>query len=173
MIVSAKRNIKFLVVMGFIAASVAISSSALAAKPGDVFKDWVVGCEDTPGESGKQLCHIAQSITAKKTGQQLLHAMIGTVGKENKTVLILTLPLGVALPPGVRIQVDENKASVNPIEVCTKQGCRLGINLNDRMLKMMKKGRTMKVTITNIQRRPITIPMSLSGISAGLNSLKK
>lgn len=158
-------------ITGLVASSLLMSGSALAVESGKIFKDWRAQCETAP-ETGKEVCHIFQNLTTKDDGKQILNVMIGYLPNKEEPVMILTLPLGIALPPGVQIQIDEGKAARAPVETCTPQGCRVGIPVTDDFINMMKKGNTMKVTFANLKRKGLTIPVSLSGFSAGINSLK-
>ncbi len=161
-----------MVMVGLAACSLLISGASFAAEQGKVFKDWRVQCETAPG-SDTEICHIFQNLTTKEDGKQILNAMIGYLPAKDEAVMILTLPLGIALPPGIQLQIDDGKAARAPIETCTPQGCRVGVPLTKEFITTMKKGNQMKVTFANLQRKGLTVPVSLSGFSAGLKELKK
>lgn len=166
------QRIKTLASLAAITAGLAFSSAAPAAETGQVFKDWRVACEKPEGADA-DVCHIFQNLTMKENGQQILNVMVGYLPSKPEPVMILTLPLGIALPPGVQVQVDEGKTGRAPIETCTPQGCRVGIPLVDEFLTSLKMGNTLNVTFANLQRKGLSVPVSLSGFSAGMSALKK
>lgn len=147
------------------------TASAHAVKTGDQFTDWVVACEQ-PNEEIPELCHIFQNLTLKEEGVRVLHVQVGFIPDKAHPVAIFTLPLGVALPPGIRLKVDEHEPVNFPIEVCVQDGCRAGLELTPDRLNMMKRGNKANVTFANIQRQGLTVPVSLSGFTAGVNALR-
>lgn len=150
----------------------ALLSTVQAAPEQDtVFKDWKVNCDQLPGKDEK-ICHIQQLITDKENDNPIMMAAAGYLPGLELPTFIVTLPLGVLLPPGISLQVDENKSIAFPYEVCDPVGCRAGFDLKEEFLKQFKAGKEAKLTFANTQRKSITIPISLSGFSAGINSLK-
>ena len=146
-------------------------SPAHAVKMGDKFTDWVVACEQ-PDEDVPELCHIFQNLALKEGGVRVLHVQVGFIPNQTHPVAIFTLPLGVALPPGVQMKVDEHEPVNFPIEVCVQDGCRAGLELTPDRLEMMKKGDKANVTFANVQRQGLTVPVSLAGFTAGVNALR-
>lgn len=147
------------------------ASSTYAAKTGDTFKDWKIQCETPKPEVG-EICHAFQNLTMKEGGQRVLHIAVGYLPEKENPVAIFTLPLGMALPPGVQLQVDEGEKVRFPIEVCTPDGCRAGLEVKPKLMKILKAGSKAKVTFANMQRQGLTVPVSLKGFTAAMNSLK-
>ncbi|MGB1110463.1 MAG: invasion associated locus B family protein [Gammaproteobacteria bacterium] len=142
-----------------------------AAKTGDTFQDWKIQCETPKPEVG-EICHAFQNLTMKEGNQRVLHIAVGFLPEKDNPVAIFTLPLGVALPPGVQLQVDEGEKSRFPIEVCTPDGCRAGLEVKPELMTALKAGSKAKITFANMQRQGLTVPVSLKGFTAAINSLK-
>lgn len=149
----------------------ALSPLQAAPEEGKTFDDWKVGCDKKP-DSEEKICHLQQLITEGEKKNPVLMVAAGYLPGREAPTIIVTLPLGVLLPPGLTLQVDDNDAVAFPFEVCDPVGCRAGIELKDPLLKQFKSGNKAKLTFASMQRKPIGVPISLSGFTAGLKSLK-
>ncbi len=72
------------------------------------FKDWGYKCESPKGSDTK-LCFIFQRISSKEGDNRIADTTIAYLPKIDKPVMVITLPLGVFLPAGIKMQVDEAK----------------------------------------------------------------
>jgi len=153
-------------------------ASAQADKPNPTkHKDWAHVCEKPPVPAGQEAageqCYIYQNISVKDSNKRLLHLAIGFVGKGNKPAAVLTLPLGIFLPPGLTFGVDKNKPINVPVQTCMPAGCRAVLPLNDELIAQMKKGNQGQVRFFDGQRRELGVPVSLLGFTAGFGALTK
>ena len=98
---------------------------------------------------------------------------VGYVPDKDQPVAVITLPLGIFLPTGIELQIDgKGKVGRLPINTCTPTGCQAGVQLDEDFVTRMKKGDQMTVTFGNPQGQGIAAPVSLSGFTAGLESLE-
>lgn len=159
-----------------LAAGLALTVPALGApQDGARFKDWGTRCEALPEGKG-QLCHIYQTVSVQdkdKTKEQplLSVAVLYPPGKDGP-VALFTVPLGVLLPAGVGLQVDEGETTRFGYELCMPQGCRAGLELKPELVEALKKGKQAKVIVVDAKRRSAGIPVSLQGFTAALDALK-
>ncbi|MCB1736115.1 MAG: invasion associated locus B family protein [Gammaproteobacteria bacterium] len=153
--------------------SMLVAPAAVFAKPDKdaVFKDWRGQCE-TPEGSDQEICHVFQNLVVKETQQQLLHVMVLQTPKREEPVMIATLPLGVALRPGIQIQVDEVEPFSMMFETCTPVGCRAGLLLKPEILSAFQKGAKGTVSFFNLQGKRLNVPLSLNGFTQAVASLK-
>ena len=143
--------------------------AAQGATDGDKFKEWTMRCEAPEG--AQQVCHIFQVAKDKETGQDIVHIAIGYRADLPDPLAIISVPLGIFLPPGVSLQIDEGNPVRAPYEVCDRDACRAGFPLSGEMVSSLKGGLSLKVTLENPLGEKITLPVSLSGFTAGLNAL--
>lgn len=138
------------------------------------FKDWIKECEKLKDPEGKEieLCQISQTLVNTEINQPMLKVSAGYVPGKKDAVMIITLPLGVILPPGVQLTVGEGKAARVPITTCLPQGCQAGAQLDKEFTERLKKGDKMIVTFLGPDGKQINAPISLSGFTAGLESIK-
>ena len=138
------------------------------------FKDWIKECEKLKDPKGKELelCQISQTLVNTEINQPMLKVAAGYVPGKNDAVLIITLPLGVILPPGVQLTVGEGKAARVPVTTCLPQGCQAGAQLDKEFTERLKKGSKLIVTFIGPDGKQVNAPISLSGFTAGLDSIK-
>lgn len=139
------------------------------------FKDWIKECETVKDPEGKEikLCQISQTLTNTEINQPVLKVAVGYVPGKKEAVMVITLPLGVILPPGVQLEVGEGKAARVPINTCLPSGCQAGVQLDKEFTTRLKKGKQLAVTFVTPAGKPVKAPISLSGFTAGLDSMEK
>lgn len=121
---------------------------------------------------GITICQITQLLNEKGSDQPVMQVAIGYLPGQEQPVAALTLPLGIWLPPGLQLQVDSGKKGRIPVDTCIPSGCRAGFELDAEFLASMRQGNQLNVTFGGGNRKPLTIPISLQGFSAALDSLK-
>lgn len=143
------------------------------AQQGKRYKDWTVGCDKLPGMK-QERCFIYQTVATKDKDQPVLQISVGFLPDEKgqeRPAAFLTLPLGIALPPGIGFKVDKGKMARIQFERCIPTGCVAGFPMTKDVLGRFKKGNKMEVRFHDGQGI-IAVPVSLSGFTAGFNSLK-
>lgn len=148
--------------------------AAAEPKGGEVHDNWTTKCEkpEDAKEDTKEQCFIFQNLVLKEGGQRVLAVAVVYPPEGSDPVALFTLPLGISLPPGAALAVDDGEPVRFPIERCEPSGCRAGLKLEAALLEKMKKGARAQVTFHDGSRRPISVPLSLKGFTAGLQSLR-
>ena len=155
-----------------VAVMFAVNAVHAESKSGQTFKDWRLQC-DVPPEGSEERCFMVQNLVMREGGQRLLNVAVGYLAETETPAIIFTLPLGVSLPPGVSLQVDEGETKKFPVERCTENGCIAGLALDDASLATFKEGIKANVTFSDGARRPVTVPVSLKGFSAGFTAVRR
>ena len=131
---------------------------------------WTVRCESD--EEGRPPgCIMFQNVVQKTGGQPVLHFAIGIAPEDGNPTVILSLPLGISLPPGVGIQIDEGKTANFPVERCEPDGCRAGMKLREATIEQLTAGSRLTITFHDGERQPISVPLSLDGFGDGFQAL--
>jgi invasion protein IalB len=146
-------------------------SAAEAAQNGRTYDNWTVSCEQSKPDA-QNLCFIFQNLVLKEGGQRVMHIAIGYLPGTPEPVALFTLPLGISLPPGASLKVGDHEPERFPIERCEPTGCRAGMKLDDALVEQLKKNQEAVVTFHDASRKPISVPLSLRGFTAGLESLR-
>lgn len=158
------------------AAAEGTDESAGLTRPVEKFEDWFKECEMITDEKGGQieLCQISQTLLDKETDQPMMKIAVGYVPDKEQPVAVITLPLGIFLPPGIELQIDgKGKVGRLPINTCLPSGCQAGVQLDEDFVARMKQGSQMTVTFGNPQGKGVAAPVSLKGFTAGLTSVEK
>jgi invasion protein IalB len=153
----------------------ATESTALT-RPVEKFDDWFKECEMVTDEKGEQIeiCQISQTLIDKDSDQPMMKIAVGYVPDKEQPVAVITLPLGIFLPPGIELQIDgTGKVGRLPINTCLPSGCQAGVQLDEDFVSRMKKGNQMTVTFGNPQGKGVAAPVSLKGFTAGLESVAR
>jgi invasion protein IalB len=131
------------------------------------------GAEAAVPASGETetICQITQILNEKGSNKPVMQIAIGYLPEQKLPVAAVTLPLGIWLPPGLQLQVDSGKTGRVPVDTCIPGGCRAGVELDEQFLASMKKGSELNITFGGGTRQPVTVPVSLKGFTAALDSL--
>mgnify|MGYP006290118237 CR=1 FL=1 len=143
-----------------------------ASTPPQTFQDWQFRCE-VPEGSDTERCAIFQNIVVKENKQQLLNFAVTMPQADQPPAGVLLLPLGISLPMGVELAVDDGEPVKLAVEHCVRIGCRVVFPLRDELLAQLKAGQEATVSFHDGARRPLDIPVSLSGFTAAFNTLQE
>ncbi|MCW8962971.1 MAG: invasion associated locus B family protein [Gammaproteobacteria bacterium] len=144
-----------------------------AITDGQSFQDWRAKCVNASDKDKQSTnCHIFQDLLQKETGKRVLHIAIGHLPGKQPLAVIITLPLGISLPQGTSLRVDEKDSRTVPLQACFANGCQAAFELEAKWEKLLSAGNNAEVIFYNIHNQPISIPVSLKGISAAIKALK-
>jgi len=159
--------------LAFLAAAGWTLAAAAAPEDGQKFDDWTIRCNDNPQNAATGGCVMFQAVVNKETNRAIMQVAIGYLAQEQvKTpAAVITLPLGVRLPPGVIMQVDEKDSTNFPFERCLPEGCMVQFRLTADQIAVFKGGTAGKFTFQHASGQPVAIPFSLKGFTAALTAL--
>jgi invasion protein IalB len=151
------------------AAPAAKPANAAAAPAGDA-KDqsaWVKLCEKAPNitDPKKELnvCLTHHERLDGNTGMVLVSAAIREVEGQDKKALMVMVPLGMALPPGVQVKVDEGEPVKLQFTLCHAAGCTAEGEATQPVIDQMNKGKQVVVAAINLAGKAIGFPVPLNG----------
>ena len=78
-------------------------------------------------------------------------------------MIAVTLPLGVALEPGVGINFGTDPVKPVAYRTCNMSGCIAVIPLDDKLQASLDAGKDGKLIFAGLDNKPIAIPLSLKG----------
>jgi invasion protein IalB len=136
------------------------------------FQDWILRCGRS--EQGPEVCEMQQEQT-DDDGQPIMAVAVGTVPGTSDLGLLVMLPLGILLPPGVTLLVDGGAETPLEVKLCERRGCRIEKLVEPELLNRLKAGRQATVVFQALdpQGRPqrLGVPISLLGFTAALTAL--
>jgi invasion protein IalB len=117
-------------------------------------------------------CLIEQTAVLTKTGQLIVLIDIRVPSDTHSPVAVVQLPLGLNLPAGAKLQVDDGKTADLQIQTCEQRGCYTNAPISPEMLAAMKTGKQLKVSFQNLAKETIAIPMPLTDFAAAYDKIK-
>lgn len=145
------------------------------------YDNWTYRCEappqdqdqnkDAAAQGNKKQCAILQNLVLKQGGQTVMRVIVALAPEQNQPFALFTLPLGVILPPGVALKIDEAEPLQFPYEICQPDGCKAVLKLDDATIDKLKKGSKAEVTFHGAGRRAVNVPLSLKGFGAAFAAL--
>jgi len=135
--------------------------------------DWDVACD----AEGKQ-CAMVQ-IGNDSEGTPILEMVVRQleepleVGERTAiAVLDVITPLGVVLPEGLSLKIDDGRQESAPFQVCTEQGCLVREPIDGDLVNRLKRGNKAQISVIAINQGEVIASISLSGFTAAFGSLK-
>lgn len=141
------------------------------AQVGQTYGSWTGACEQMPG--GGNECFIFQNVKDAQSGRPMMSLKVGYFGPNNEAAILADLPTGVLIPPGAAFAVDGGNEVRVPYQICTPGLCRAIVPLNDQMISRMKAGSALQVSFVTAAGKKLGENASLSGFTAGFDSVKK
>lgn len=142
------------------------ADAAPAANPG-----WVTRCTSASRDAPLE-CAMEQTAVLSKTGQLVVLINIRVPGDTRTPVALIQLPLGLNLPVGAKLQIDEGKPVDVQIQTCEARGCYINAPIGADVLAQLKSGKQLKVLFQNLGKETITIPMPLADFAAVYEKIK-
>lgn len=139
---------------------------------GQVFGDWVVHCATPPGAT-HHVCSLNQGVFSKEPRRKLLNVAVAFVGKNRTPSAFFLVPLRVYLPAGLTLSVPGAQVARIVYDICLPQGCRAPVALTKELIAAMKRAGRGEITVQNERRKPVKLPLSLKGFTAGYEALSK
>ena len=162
-------------VAAFAAAAVAtfVFSTAPAQAQGtvkSVHGDWQVRCDTPPGAQGEQ-CALIQSVTAEDRPNVGLTVIVLKTADQKSRLMRVLAPLGVLLPSGLGLKIDQVDVGRAGFVRCLPNGCVAEVQMDDNLVKQLRTGQAATFIIFQTPEEGIGIPMGLKGFGEGFDKL--
>jgi invasion protein IalB len=117
-------------------------------------------------------CAMEQTAVLTRTGQLIVLVNIRVPGDTRAPLMLVQLPLGLNLPAGAKIQVDDGKMNDLPVQTCEARGCFASSPIAPELLAAMKSGKQLKVSFQTLAKETVNIPMPLGDFAAAYEKIK-
>jgi invasion protein IalB len=132
---------------------------------------WAARCGSASRDAPLE-CAIEQSAVLPRTGQLVILVNIRVPADTRTPAALIQLPLGLNLPGGVKLQVDEGAATDMQIQTCEARGCYAGTTIAPDLLAAMKSGKQLKISFQNLNKETLTVPLPLADFAAAYDKIK-
>ena len=132
--------------------------------------DWQIRCDTPPGAQSEQ-CALLQSVTAEDGPNVGLTVIVMKTADQKSRLMRVLAPLGVLLPSGLGLKIDNADIGRAGFVRCLPNGCVAEVVMDEKLVGQLKAGQTATFIIFQTPEEGIGIPLSLAGFSAGYDKL--
>lgn len=168
-----RRFVRLLAPLTFLLTVAAFSSADRAQAQGavrSVHGEWQVRCDTPPGAQGEQ-CALIQSVTAEDRANIGLTVIVLKTADKKSRLMRVVAPLGVLLPSGLGLKIDNTDIGRAGFVRCLPNGCVAEVVMDDNLVGQLTKGQTATFIIFQTPEEGIGFPMSLKGFGDGYAKL--
>ena len=135
-----------------------------------VHGDWQIRCDTPPGAQAEQ-CALIQSVVAEdRSNAGLTVIVLKTADQKNKLMRVVA-PLGVLLPSGLGLKLDNVDVGRAGFVRCLPNGCVAEVVMDDKLLGQLRAAKTATFIIFETPEEGIGFPLSLNGLGEGYDKL--
>ena len=135
-----------------------------------VHGDWQIRCDTPPGAQNEQ-CALMQSVTAEDRPNVGLTVIVLKTSDQKSRLMRVVAPLGVLLPSGLGLKIDNNDVGRAGFVRCLPNGCVAEVVMDDKLIGQLRTGQTSTFIIFQTPEEGIGFPMSLKGFGEGFDKL--
>jgi invasion protein IalB len=136
----------------------------------NTFGDWQMRCETPAGAQAEQ-CAIVQNVAAEDRPNVSLVVIVLKTADGKSRLLRVVAPLGVLLPAGLGLKIDQTDIGRAGFVRCLTTGCVAEVVMEDSLINQLKSGQTATFIVFQTPEEGIGIPVSLNGFATGFNAL--
>ena len=135
-----------------------------------VHKDWQIRCDTPPGAKSEQ-CALIQSVTAEDRANVGLTVIVLKTADQKSRLMRVVAPLGVLLPSGLGLKIDNADIGRAGFVRCLPNGCIAEVVMDDTLIGKLRNGKSATFIIFQTPEEGIGFPMSLAGFGDGYDQL--
>ena len=106
-----------------------------------VYGDWQIRCETPPGAQSEQ-CALMQSVTAEDRPNVGLTVIVLKTADQKSRLMRVVAPLGVLLPSGLGLKIDNTDVGRAGFVRCLPNGCIAEVVMDDKLIEQLRTGKT-------------------------------
>ena len=132
--------------------------------------DWELRCETPPGAAREQ-CALLQSVAAEDRPNINLMVVVLKTADGKSRLLRVIAPLGVLLPSGLGLKIDDTDVGRAGFVRCLPTGCVAEVVMEEKLINQMKTGQKATFIIFQTPEEGIGIPLAMAGFKEGFDAL--
>lgn len=132
--------------------------------------DWQIRCDQPPGLATEQ-CALMQSVTAEDRNNIGLTVIVLKTQSDGGRLMRILAPLGVLLPSGLGLFIDEEDLGKAGFVRCLPNGCVAEVVMDDTLVEKLGAGEEATFIVFQTPEEGIGIPIGLDGFNEGFTAL--
>jgi invasion protein IalB len=135
-----------------------------------VHGDWQIRCDTPPGAQAEQ-CALIQSVVAEDRSNAGLTVIVLKTADQKSKLMRVVAPLGVLLPSGLGLKLDNQDVGRAGFVRCLPNGCVAEVVMDEKLLGQLRSAKTATFIIFETPEEGIGFPLSLNGLGDGYDKL--
>ena len=128
------------------------------------YDDWRTACPSAKAKDAS--CEMSQDVVDDKSRSTIARISIAR-DLQKKQMMGFTLPFGVALEPGIGLQIGKDPVKVYQYRTCNTVGCIAVIPADDKMMAALEKpDADIRLLFAGLDGKPVAVPVSVKGFKA-------
>jgi len=140
------------------------------AKVEGSFGNWTLLCGKAQDE--KERCSLVMPLVEKES-QKLVFRVIVTYGPQDRLILRVDSPTGVALQRGLEFSPDTQKIYRMAFQTCLPMGCKALLLMPDDLKKELSTAKEGSITVYALNGKAVRTVAAFSEFAKGLAALNK
>ena len=136
----------------------------------DKHGDWVTRCETPPGAAHEQCAIVLSVVDQERPNLVLVVIVLNTADRKARLMRVIA-PLGVLLPPGVGLRIDDADAGRLSFLQCLPNGCVAQLAMDEGLLEKLKNGKTATLGIFQTPEQGVGVQAPLAGFKEAYEQL--
>ena len=129
--------------------------------------DWQIRCETPPGAQSEQ-CALFQSVVAEDRANVGITVLVLKTADQKSRLMRVQAPLGVLLPAGLGLKMDNVDVGRAGFVRCLPHGCYAEVVMDDKLIGQLRSGQTATFFIFQTPEEGIGFPLQPEGVRRGL-----
>jgi invasion protein IalB len=130
------------------------------------YGDWKLSCPSRNAASAE--CTLTQDIMQSGTGMTLVHMQL--VGGSSGNQLLIVVPHGVLLQPGLGLVIGRNPMRVLKYKTCDSVGCLTYLPLDSAALDALREDDSGRIVVVWRDGKELAYPCSFRGLTKGIGA---
>jgi invasion protein IalB len=136
----------------------------------DKHGDWATRCETPPGAAHEQCAIVLSVVDQDRPNLILVVIVLNTADRKTRLMRVIA-PLGVLLPPGVSLRIDNAEAGRLSFLQCLPNGCVGQLAMDQALIDKLKSGKTATLGIFQTPEEGVGVQAPLVGFKEAYEQL--
>lgn len=131
---------------------------------------WETRCETPAGASAEQCALVQSVIDEDRPNITLVVIALKTADRKSRLLRVIS-PLGVLIPTGLSLKVDNEDLGRMNFVRCLSNGCVAEVFLDDKLLGKLEGGSRVTFVLFETPEEGVGVPTALAGFKEGFEAL--
>ena len=113
-----------------------------------------------------------ETLVMANTGQFVAAVVVRMRPDAHEPVITARIPVGLYLPAGLTMNVDDGKPQSLPLQSCDQQGCYGEAPLTASFLTALKGGKQLSLSFQNMSRNNVALPVPLANFADAFQKIQ-